>query len=159
MSSLVADGSGSSSFRKERRGEDPFESSLHDSFGRSANGMGDSDFHQNVAREDPFQASFVDNGGNSNGGRRSLIRRTDSGRRRIPGCGSSFRSSFSSSLTRGGGGGPLEDLAQLESSGRYGSPPPSLRESFVSPQSSKVCRPDLRIGTAGRGWQRRVGEG
>lgn len=82
-------------------------------------------FRRSIAREDPFQ----DFGADSNDGRSSLLRgsRVGSGRRRIPGCGSSFRSSFSSSFVGGGA-----DLGEsLEGAGST----PRLRESFVSPRS------------------------
>ena len=61
-----------------------------------------SSFRRNVVRDDPFQENDTSNV-NLNEGRRSLLRSSQrgSGRRRIPGCGSSFRLSFSSSLTRG----------------------------------------------------------
>ena len=62
-----------------------------------------SSFRRSVARDDPFQEENDTSNVSLNEGRRSLLRSSQrgSGRRRIPGCGSSFRSSFSSSFTRG----------------------------------------------------------
>mmetsp|Transcript_33296 Transcript_33296/g.70929 ORF Transcript_33296/g.70929 Transcript_33296/m.70929 type:complete len:797 (+) Transcript_33296:166-2556(+) len=106
--------------------------SREDPFGGSAGGA-NSSLRRIVAREDPFRASL--GGPNSDDWRRSLLHREGSGRQRIPGCGSSFRSSLSSSITRGGVG-PFEDFAGLDTTAMGGdeSPPPSLRESFISPR-------------------------
>jgi len=131
------DGASSGSLRQSIAREDPFET----------DGATNGSLRQSITREDPFSTSAVANGGTNpnNGGRRSFLRRGGSGsRRRIPGCGSSFRSSLSSSFTRGGPS-LLDDLGydndldptvrDDDDDGGGGSLPPSrLRESFVSPR-------------------------
>ena len=90
-----------------------------------------SSFRRSINRDDPFEAS--NNFGSNSEGRRSLLRssRTGSGRRRIPGCGSSFRASISSSFV----GLDFDDNDQ-DNDDQPGSVngASELRASFVSPR-------------------------
>lgn len=80
-------------------------------------------FRKSIARDDPFQAIGSTNTNSNEGDRRSLLLRSSqrgSGRTRIPGCGSSFRNSFSSSFLLG------ESVLGIDEQ--------LLRDSFVSPR-------------------------
>ena len=94
---------------------------------RKPSDRGPSSVRRSIAREDPFEASISSAG--HNGGRRSSLRRTGSRRRRIPGCGSSFRrSSISSSFVGGiGDVNPDGDGTPDESAEHF-------RASFISPR-------------------------
>mmetsp|Transcript_30207 Transcript_30207/g.64000 ORF Transcript_30207/g.64000 Transcript_30207/m.64000 type:complete len:712 (-) Transcript_30207:295-2430(-) len=99
-----------------------------------------SSLRRSITREDPFQQiTTTVASSNANEGRRSLLHssRIGSGQRRIPGCGSSFRSSFSSPFV---GGGSMLDIREYGISDelleRTSSYPPRLRASFISPRRS-----------------------
>ena len=80
----------------------------------------DSNLRQSLIRDDPFETTISNS---LDEGRESLQRSSSQrGRRRIPGCGSSFRSSLSSSFVLGRG----------DSTGDIGEQ--ILRDSFVSPR-------------------------
>ena len=80
----------------------------------------DSNLRQSLIRDDPFDTTTSNS---LNEGRESLQRSSSQrSRRRIPGCGSSFRSSLSSSFVLGRGDSLADVGEQL------------LRDSFVSPR-------------------------
>lgn len=95
--------------------------------GRRASGLGTSGERRRSARTDPFETEATV-------GRRSLLRRTGSGRRRIPGCGSSFRASFSSSFVHSA-------VLENDAEGIPDEPLEQFRASFISPrQPIEACR-------------------